>query len=118
MPDKARQLIEKYRNESYMDYVFPVFKKKEQVLSSRMRRVKWINLNVNKTLKKVCEELGIPHKITWGTARSSFISRMLDEGHTPTQVAEQTGNSPNTIYRHYYAITDHEQIRSSMNRIF
>ena len=43
---------------------------------------------------------------------------MLDEGYTPTQVAEQTGNSPATIYKHYYAITNPEEVRAKMNRIF
>ena len=83
-----------------------------------MRRVSWINLSVNKILEKVCEKLEIPRKITWGAARSSFISRMLDEGYTPTQVAEQTGNSPATIYKHYYAITNTEEVRAKMNKIF
>ena len=117
LTDKALALIEKYRDQSYMDYVFPIFKRQKSP-SSMMRRVSWINLSVNKILEKVCEKLEIPRKITWGAARSSFISRMLDEGYTPTQVAEQTGNSPATIYKHYYAITNTEEVRAKMNKIF
>lgn len=117
LPDKAVALIEKYREQGSLDYVFPVFKK-EKSLSSMMRRVSWINLSLNQTLEKACSRLGISQKITWGTARSSFISKMLDEGYTPTQVAEQTGNSPATIYKHYYAITNPEEVRAQMNNIF
>lgn len=117
LTNKAIALIEKYRNESCMDYVFPIFKKQKS-LASMMRRVNWINQSVNETLGKVCEQLEIPQKITWGSARSSFISKMLDEGYTPTQIAEQTGNSPATIYKHYYAITNPEEVRAKMNRIF
>ncbi|MCC8173160.1 MAG: hypothetical protein LIO65_01825 [Odoribacter sp.] len=92
LTDKAIKIIEKYKNQGQFNYVFPVFKK-EKTLSSMLRRAKWMNLSLNKTLEKVCAELGIP-KITWGAARSSFISRMLDHGYTPTQVAEPTGNLP------------------------
>ncbi len=117
LTDKAIALMEKYRDQSRLGYVFPIFKKQKPP-ASMMRRVNWINLSVNKTLEKVCEKLELPQKITWGTARSSFISKMLDEGYTPTQVAEQTGNSPATIYKHYYAITNSEKIRAEMNTIF
>ncbi|WP_282918726.1 phage integrase SAM-like domain-containing protein [Porphyromonas macacae] len=118
LANKAAAIIEKYRKEGYMDYVFPVFKKRDMSVASRMRRVEWINQSVNGTLKKVCEQLGITQKITWGTARSSFISRLVDAGYTPLQICEQTGNSPAAIYKYYYAVTDHEKMRSKMNEIF
>jgi len=56
-------------------------------------------------------------KITWSTARSSFISRMVDEGYHPLQIAEQVGNSPNTIYKHYYTNTQREKVKEHMNRV-
>ena len=43
---------------------------------------------------------------------------MIDEGFHPLQVAELAGNSPQTIYRHYYTISDKEKMRNSMNKIF
>ena len=52
---------------------------------------------VNKTLQKICDHLGIREKVYWSSARSSFISKMIDEGYHPLQVAEQVGNSPQTI---------------------
>lgn len=33
---------------------------------------------------------------------------MIDEFSSPLQVAELAGNSPLTIYRHYYTISDKE----------
>nr|WP_300284147.1 tyrosine-type recombinase/integrase [uncultured Alistipes sp.] len=93
LQDKAKEIIEKYRDESYFDFVFPIFKNKNQVIFSRHKRVQYIGECVNATLRKICTELGIQEKITWSTARSSFISKLLDEGYHPLIVAEQTGNS-------------------------
>ncbi|MBS6268996.1 MAG: hypothetical protein KH586_08670 [Tannerella sp.] len=43
---------------------------------------------------------------------------MIDEGYHPLQVAEQTGNTPQTIYRYYYTINDKEKMLDEMNSIF
>lgn len=115
--DKARDLIEKYRKESSMNYVFPIFKKRNMTQVQMYGRAKRISAGVNSTLKKVCTKLNINEKVTWSTARSSFISLMVDEGYHPMQIAEQVGNSPNTIYKHYYTNTDCEKVKEHMNRV-
>ena len=43
---------------------------------------------------------------------------MIDEGYHPLQVAEQVGNSPQTIYKYYYTITNPEEVREKMNQLF
>lgn len=53
-----------------------------------------------------------------GTARSNYISKMIDESFHPLQVAELADNSPQTIYRHYYTISDKERMKDKMNDIF
>lgn len=80
-------------------------------------RVNYVSHMVNQTLQKVCVGLEINHHMTWGTARSSFIAKMLDEGCHAYQIAEMTGNSPMTIYKHYYGITNREEIRDRLNDI-
>ena len=49
--------------------------------------------------------LRIKENITWYSARGSFISKMVDAGNNPYVVAEMAGNSPLTIYKHYYKNT-------------
>ena len=93
------------------------FKLKNMPQHKMYTRVNYINHMVADTMQKVCAELGIPHHITWGTARSSFICKMLDEGYHIYQVAEMTGNSPITIYKHYYGITNREKIKSHLNHV-
>ena len=98
LTDKARIIINKYKDEALGDYVF--------------------SMNVNKTLKKVREKLKIKDEITWYSARGTFISKMIDEGFHPMQVAQFAGNSPDMIYRHYYKNTDPKSTLESLNRIF
>lgn len=116
--DKATEIIERYRTESYMNYVFPVFKWKKMDQAHLYATVSRVSCKVNRTLQKVCDHLGIREKVYWSSARSSFISKMVDEGYHPLQIAEQVGNSPQTIYKYYYTITNKEEVREGMNKIF
>lgn len=118
LTDKAIALIEKYRKETYMDYVFPIFKKRNMSTKVRKNRYAYINNEINATLKKICLNLGIKQKIIWSTAWSSFITKMVDEGYPVLQICEQLGNSPQTIYKHYYSITNTEEMKRKMDMIF
>lgn len=116
--DKAAKIIERYRNEAYMNYIFPTIKRCNPPQQKLYGRVKRINEKVNQTLQKICDHCGIKSRVTWGTARSSYISKMIDEGFHPLQVAELAGNSPQTIYRYYYTISDKEKMKQKMNEVF
>lgn len=116
--DKAVEIIERYRTEAYMNYVFPTIKRCNPAQPNLYGRVKRINEKINETLRKICDHCGIKSQVTWGTARSSYISKMIDEGFHPLQVAELAGNSPQTIYRHYYTISDKEKMKNKMNKVF
>ena len=118
LTDKAIGIIDRYRDTAYMNYVFPTIKRCNPTQAKLYGRVKRINEKVNRTLKKICDLSGIGQRVTWNTARSSYISRMIAEGFHPLQVAELAGNSPQTIYRHYYTISDKEKMKEKMNRIF
>ena len=118
LTDKAIGIIDRYRDAAYMNYVFPTIKRCNPTQAKLYGRVKRINEKVNRTLKKICYLSGIGQRVTWSTARSSYISRMIDEGFHPLQVAELAGNSPQTIYRHYYTISDKEKMKEKMDRVF
>ena len=116
--DEAAKIIERYRTEAYMNYIFPTIKRCNLTHTKLYGRVKRINEKVNETLQKICDHCGIKSRVTWGTARSSYISKMIDEGFHPLQVAELAGNSPQTIYRYYYTISDKEKMKQKMNEVF
>ena len=109
--DKAAEIIERYRTEAYMNYVFPTIKRCNPTQSKLYGRIKRLNTKVNETLRKICCDLGIKEKVTWGAARSCYISKMIDEGFHPLQIAELASNSPQTIF-------DKEKMKERMNDIF
>lgn len=106
------------KDEASMNYVFPTIKRCNSTQSKLYCWVKRINQKVNETLRKICEHCGIKSRVTWNTARSSYISKLIDEGFHRLQVAELAGNSPQTIYRHYYTISDKEKMKDKMNKVF
>lgn len=116
--DKAKDLIEKYRHAAYMNNVFPIFKKYNQSEKHKYQLVSRLSTKVNKTLYKICLHENIREKVTWSTARSCYISKLIDEGYHPLQIAEQVGNNPQTIYKYYYINTNKEQMRMHLNELF
>ena len=115
---KAKMIMNKYVGACYGNYVFPVFTHKHTTSSKRQTRVKQISKLVSRTLTKACKMLGITENITWYSARGSFISKMVDSGKLAGVVAEMAGNSPMTIYKHYYKNTKRDEIKLEMEAMF
>lgn len=118
LTNKALGIIEKYKYIRYSNNVFPVILRNDKTEEDLYNRVKKISLAVNRFLAKICEREKIYEKITWSSGRSSFISKMIDEGFHPLLVAEIAGNTPNAIQKYYYTNTDKEKIREKMNEVF
>lgn len=116
--DKAKKLLGKYVNAGYMNYVFPIFKKRNLTQKQLYNRSTRISTMVNKTLHKICQKLKITQNVVWSSARSSYISKMIDEGYHPLVVADQTGNTLQTILRYYYTINDKEEMKKTLDTIF
>ncbi len=115
---KARVIMDKYKGMGYENYVFPVFTHKHTTTAKKTTRVKQLSSLLSKTLTKICRMLHIKDNITWYSARGSFISKMVDAGNNPYVVAEMAGNSPLTIYKHYYKNTKGNEIKKQMEQIF
>ena len=115
---KAREILNKYKGKGYENYVFPVFTHKHTTTTKKTCRVKQLSTRLSNTLTKACKMLRIKENVTWYSARGSFISKMVDAGNNPYVVAEMAGNSPLTIYKHYYKNTRREEIKREMESIF
>ena len=115
---KARDIMNKYKGTGYENYVFPVFTHKHATTTKKTTRVKQLSSRLSKTLTKACKMLRVKENITWYSARGSFISKMVDAGNNPYVVAEMAGNSPLTIYKHYYKNTKRDEIKKQMEQIF
>ena len=115
---KAKYIMNKYKGSGYDNYVFPVFTHKHTTTAKKTTRVKQLSSRLSKTLTKACRMLRIKENITWYSARGSFISKMVDAGNNPYVVAEMAGNSPLTIYKHYYKNTKRDEIKKQMEQMF
>ena len=115
---KAREILNKYKGTGYGNYVFPIFTHKHTTTEKKTTRVKQLSSRLSQTLTKACKMLRIRENVTWYSARGSFISKMVDVGNNPYVVAEMAGNSPLTIYKHYYKNTKREEIKREMESIF
>lgn len=115
---KAKTIVEKYKDKCYLNYVLPIFTVKHKTEYQQMKRVKRLQEKVNRTLKKVAKELKLDIEFTWYAARGTFITKMIDEGYHPIAVAKFAGNSPNTIYKHYWDQTHKDDVLQHMNEMF
>lgn len=115
---KAKAIMNKYKGKTYKNYVFPVFSQRHVTTTQKTYRVQAMSGAVSRTLTKACKMLRIKENITWYSARGSFISKMVDAGNNPYVVAEMAGNSPLTIYKHYYKNTKREEIKRQMEEMF
>lgn len=116
--NKAVEIIERYKHEASMNYVFPTIKRCNPTQQKLYGRVKRINEKVNETLRKILRPLW--HQITSHLGNRPQQLHFQDDrrGFSSTPVAELAGNSPQTIYRHYYKILDKEKMKEEMNDIF
>lgn len=113
--DRLIDILNKYRGKGVDNYVFPVYTEKHVTDRQKMGRRSSFSSLVSETLDKACGILGIEEKMTWYTARGTFISSELDAGTPITHVAEMAGNSARTIEKHYYKNTKQEELRQRMN---
>lgn len=107
--EQAKVIVSKYNAESYGNYVFPIFSHKQQTDKQKSGKVERITLKVNKTLEKICSILNISEKVTWYSARGTYITVMLNSGIPAHLVGDQAGNSPRIIEKHYYHIVENER---------
>lgn len=115
---KARAILDKYKGTGIENFVFPIFTVKHVTSKQKNKRVCKVTEKTNKALAKACKLLHIEEHITWYSARGSFISKMVDAGNNPYIVAEMAGNSPMTIYKHYYKNTKRDELKTAMEEMF
>lgn len=115
---KAQAIVDRYKEKCYGDYLLPVFSHKHKTEAQQRGRLKRLCDKVNKTLKKVKALIKYKGPLTWYSARGTFISMMIDNNIHPIVVAQMAGNSPNTIYKHYFKNTKEEVIDREVEKAY
>lgn len=99
---KIQEIIDRYKEKTYGNYVLPIFNEKQESEAQKHSKVERITLKVNKTLAKISLDLELKEKVTWYYSRGTYITNAIDLGLNAYQVADQAGNSPKIIEKHYY----------------
>lgn len=115
--DKARAIIDRYKDKCFDNYMLPIFTHKHTTETKQRCRLKKLCFKVNLALRKLQKIIKYKEKITWYSARGTFITEMIAADIHPVVVAEMAGNSPNTIYKHYYKNTDYKQIDARVDTV-
>lgn len=117
LTDKAMKIINKYKEKSISNFVLPVFQEKHVTEKQKNNRVECIERKVNNLLERVRGMVMYPEKITWYSARGTFITKMADSGFPTIVIAEFAGNSIQAIQKHYFKNTKHEEMRMIINNL-
>lgn len=99
--DRTKAIIKKYQMKCFGEYLLPVFTHKHQTPDQQASRIKRISEQTNRTLRKVCAQLGIKAEITLGSTRKIFITHMIDSRIPYEHIAEYVGCTIDTVIRHH-----------------
>ena len=110
---QIQEIIDRYKDKTYDNYVLPIFNEKQETEAQKHGKVERMTSGVNKTLAKISLELELKEKVTWYYSRGTYITKAIDLGLNAYQVADQAGNSPKIIEKHYYK-PDRSDIFSKM----
>lgn len=117
LTDKALNIINKYKDKSYGNFVFPILQEKHVTEKQRDSRIATIQRKVNTTLDRVRGMIMFKDKITWYSARGTFITKMDEAGFSTLTIAEFAGNSVQAIQKHYFKNTKQDEVRKTINSI-
>lgn len=117
LTDKALAIINKYKDKSYGNFVFPIFQAKHVTEKQKDSRIASIENKVNAVLDRVRGMVMYKEKITWYSARGTFITKMDEAGFSTLTIAEFAGNSVQAIQKHYFKNTKQDEIRRTINNL-
>lgn len=117
--DKSLKIISQYSDSSVDDnnYIFPIlsnFHKSETQIANRLHKVL---SKVNKTLKKIGEDLGLPIKLTTYVARHSFATVLKRAGVSTSIISESLGHSSEKVTQSYLDSFEKSQIDEAMTHL-
>lgn len=105
--DEMRNIIEKHGNADRKGYIFPVLNGTEDAEGVKLK-TQYLTRAINKHMKQIALELGIPHVSTY-TARHSFATVLKRAGVNIAYISESLGHSNIKTTEHYLASFEREE---------
>ena len=115
--DDARAIIEIYDNNSSNGYLFPILSALHKTEQMKLNRLHKVITKVNKALKQIGAELGLPIKLTTYVARHSFATVLKRAGVSTSIISESLGHSSEKITQIYLDSFEKSQIDEAMKHL-
>ena len=116
LQDRTKLLIEKYRTPDN-PYLFPIFSTLHKTEAQKKFRIHKVMAKVNKRLKIIGKELGIPIKLTTYVARHSQATVMKRAGVSTAVIREIMGHSSERVTQIYLDSFDNEQVDNALKSL-
>ncbi|WP_151086820.1 tyrosine-type recombinase/integrase [Hymenobacter baengnokdamensis] len=112
-----RMVRQKMKRRKPQGFSVPLFDEAAELLVKWQGRLPFSNdVNVNKLLHRVEEELGLSQSMTTKLARATFSQLKRDAGYSDEAVAAMMGDSVSVMNRHYSRISE-RRIALEMGRL-
>lgn len=119
LQDKAKEIITIFSvsSTSNSDYIFPILSKHHKTEVQKANRLHKVLAKVNKSLKQIGLELGLPIKLTTYVARHSFATVLKRAGVSTSIISESLGHSSEKITQTYLDSFEKFQINEAFSHL-
>lgn len=113
--DKAMDIVKKYKSNN--SYIFPILSEFHKTDIQKANRVHKVLGKINKYLKAVGEELGLPIDLTTYVARHTYATVLKRSGVNTSIISESLGHSSEKVTQIYLDSFDNSQIDEAMKNL-
>ena len=114
--DDAKVILQRQRTLD-RTYLFPVLSSEHKTEQQRLNRLHKVITKVNRELKQIGKELGLPIKLTTYVARHSFATILKREGVSTSIISETLGHSSERVTQIYLDCFENKQIDEAFSHL-
>ena len=116
LQSQAVELIGKYKQQDN-PYLFPILSPFHKTEQQKVNRVHKVIAKVNKTLKRIGEQLDVSIDLTTYVARHSFATVLKRSGVNTSLISEALGHSSEKVTQIYLDSFGNDQMDEAMNNL-
>ncbi|BEG99828.1 site-specific integrase [Bacteroides sedimenti] len=116
LQEKAIHIIQNYHSEN-RKYLFPILFDSHKTDMQKRYRVHDVIADINRHLKDIGKELGIPIDLTTYVARHSFATVLKRSGVSTSIISESLGHSSEKVTQIYLDSFDNSQMKDAMRNL-
>lgn len=116
---RALEIIQKYLSPFYddTDYIFPILSSFHKTEQQQRNRIHKVITKVNKALKDVGKDLGIPIDLTTYVARHSYATVLKRAGVSTSIICESLGHSSEKVTQYYLDSFENSAIDEALKNL-